>query len=51
MFVEFTYTRPIRAEAKPVHIEKALTLLDIRKQMNVAKKNYQFSFENGKLSV
>ena len=38
MFVECTYTRPIRSEAKPTHIEKALSLLDIWKQMNVAKK-------------
>ena len=27
MFVEFTYTRPIRSEEKPAHIEKALSLL------------------------
>ena len=27
--VEFTYTRPIRSDAKPAHIEKALSLLAI----------------------
>ena len=29
MFFECTYTRPIRSEAKPAHIEKALSLLGI----------------------
>ena len=29
MFVECTYTQPIRSEANPVHIEKALSLLGI----------------------
>ena len=29
MFVECTYTRPIRSEANPAHIEKALSLLGI----------------------
>ena len=27
MFVECKYTRPIRSEANPVHVEKALSLL------------------------
>ena len=27
MFVECTYTRPIRSETNPAHIEKALSLL------------------------
>ena len=29
MFVECTYTRPIRSEANPAYIEKALSLLGI----------------------
>ena len=29
MFVESTCTRPIRSEANPAHIEKALSLLGI----------------------
>ena len=39
MFVECIYTGPIRSEAKPVHIEKALSLLGIsEKRLNVAQK-------------
>ena len=29
MFVEYTYTPPIRSEANPAHIEKALSLVGI----------------------
>ena len=39
MFVQCTYTRPIRSEANPAHIEKSIVVARyIRKQMNVAKK-------------
>ena len=38
MFVECTYTRPIRSEANPAHKEKALSLLGISENMTVAKK-------------
>ena len=53
MFVECTYTRPIRSESRPAQIEKELpSARDIWRQMNVAKitislvsrmENYQCS--------
>ena len=38
MFVECTYTRPMRSEANPAHIESIVVVRYIWKQMNVAKK-------------
>ena len=51
MFVEFTYTQPIRESKASAYRKSIVAARDICKQMNVAKKNDHDSFENEKLSV